>query len=197
MRGFESRITFLLIELWFSGKTSACQAVYRRFNSCQFIIYSIHFIQKALVQKAEHRISNSVVRSSNLLGFELLILLMRFKNNLLFSLKNSILRGNFFFSIYYNQSSINTLNFLRKRGFVRSFEIIENCSGALKIKVFLRPGNFQTSFLEFKTKNLFSKILTTKKRLNKNFNKDIFITKAQNGFCRPSFFAKSTIKIIR
>ena len=65
-----------------------------------------------------------------------------------------------------------------------------------KIKVFLRPGNFQTSFLEFKTKNLFSKILTTKKRLNKNFNKDIFITKGHSGFWRPSFFAKSTIKII-
>ena len=156
----------------------------------------MRFLEKALVQKAEHRISNSVVRSSNLLGFELFILLMRFKNNLLSSLKNSILRGNFFFSIYYDQSSINTLNFLRKRGFVKSFEIIE-CSGTLKIKVFLRPGNFQTSFLEFKTKNLFSKILTTKKRLNKNFNKDIFITKAHSGFRRPSFFAKSTIKIIR
>lgn len=187
----------LLIELWFSGKTSACQAVYRRFNSCQFIFYFVHFIKKALVQKAEHRISNSVVRSSSLLSFELFILLMRLKNNLLFSLKNSILRGKFLFFIAYKQSFINTLNLLRKRGFIKSFEIIKNCSGAWKIKVFLRPSNFQTSFLEFKTKNLSSKILATKKRLSKNFNKDICITKPSNKISHPSFFTKSTIKIIR
>lgn len=122
---------------------------------------------------------------------------MCFKNNLLTSLKNSILRGNFFFYIRYDKSSNNTLNFLRKRGFIKSFEIIENRSGARTIKVFLREGNFQTSFLEFKTKTLFSKILTTKKLLNKNFNKSICLTKPHNAVGSFSFFTKSTIKIIR